>query len=109
MATNDISQAVQALLGSQSCSPRVGVRNVCAACDGSGIVGSERAHRSCPSCDGSGLAYTLEQLIERKGCALAAMRRAHCEGNVERREEMRGEVAHWDDMIADLRRSGRAA
>lgn len=108
-STGGLGDLVSPLLGTQSCSPRVGVRNVCAACDGSGIVGDERSHCSCPTCDGSGLAYTLEQLIERKGDELRAMRAAHVAGDIERREQLRAQAAHWDDMIAEARRSQEAA
>lgn len=106
--TNDdsLSQAVQALLGTPSCSPVVGRKNNCWECEGAGIVGDERKHGRCPSCDGTGLARTLQSLIAERRSLLQEMRAA---GDIQAREVLRGQVALLDVEIAELRRSGRAA
>ncbi len=59
--TNDIGSQVDALLGTQSCSPLVGVRmSQCPTCNGGGIVGDERKHATCEECAGTGELPALE-------------------------------------------------
>jgi len=101
-STND--DLVTPLLGTQSCSPLVGRSNNCPTCDGGGIVGDERSHRSCRDCHGTGLASRLEQLIEEKRAALARMHAYHRAGRISEREAVRAEVAEIDDEIARERR-----
>jgi DnaJ-class molecular chaperone len=96
---------VSPLLGTPSCSPVVGRTNNCSSCEGGGIVGDERSHRSCPDCHGTGLAWTLEQLIESRSTVLRWMHEAHARGEIDRRESLRAEVAELDVMIASMRRA----
>lgn len=114
MSQGTPADLVTPLLGSQSCSPLVGVRtNRCRECDGCGIVdtgrgvGDDIRTATCSSCDGTGLARTLQQLIEERRELLQEMR--SCGGDVETRETLRAQVAVLDVEIAELRRSGRAA
>lgn len=103
--SNDIGSQVDALLGTQSCSPLVGAvmeRNRCPTCEGSGIVGDERSHRSCSDCAGTGLAKTLADLIAERRELLCEMRAA---GNdVTTREMLRAQVAVLDVEIAAMKR-----
>lgn len=100
----DIGSAVDALLGSQSCSPLVGVRtNRCSTCEGSGVVGDERAHRNCRDCAGTGLARTIVDLVEERAEVRRSMRAAHVAGDIAAREEMRAQVARLDVEIAAMR------
>lgn len=95
---------VTPLLGSQSCSPLVGVRtNRCPTCEGGGIVGSERSHATCPDCAGTGLARTLADLVQERGALLREMRA--CGNDVETRELLRAQVAVLDVEIAEMRRA----
>lgn len=98
---------VSPLLGTQSCSPLVGVRtNRCPTCEGGGIVGDERKHRSCPDCAGTGLARTLADLIQERRALLNEMR---AERDITARELLRATVAVLDVEIAEMRRSQEAA